>query len=121
MIVPVCLKDNQKLYVEGEAIGIWSVAPALGHRGALKIFTAAAWSVRSLEVGQTVGCFTERDVAIRFAQMLMREYGDISEAIRNCYNLQETPADTVLFDEIDERSKHQSRVRDGAHLPWVKP
>jgi hypothetical protein len=120
MKVPVCLNDNSLLYVEGEVIGIWSVAPGVGTCGRRHVFTAAAWSVRSAENGLTVGSFFERAVAVRYAHMLMRTYGDISANLRRNYQGCETAFDNVLFDEILARSKHESRVANGTKLPWIK-
>lgn len=121
MKVPVCLKNNSVLYIEGEVIGIWSVAPALGRRGLVTAFTVGAWSVRSVQTGINIGCFTDRDVALGFAKMLEREYGDISEAVRHCFDCCETDEDAALLDEIQARSLHNSRVSAKTLLPYVKP
>lgn len=121
-VVPVQLNasaDNLVLRCHGLIVGIWSVAPAVTSRNGLNVFTKAAWSVRSAENGMTIGTFTDFGVAQNFAQMLMRDYGDISQTLRNSFVYQETPEDKAILDEIDQRSNHPTRIRRGMKLAYI--
>jgi hypothetical protein len=115
-LVPVCRANNTTVFTQGEVYGIWSVAPTLFNNAK---FTAGAWSVRSAENGMTVACFTEKHVAVNFAKMLIREYGDISQTLRNSYNNAETPEDARLLDEINQRSNHPARIRKGMVIKYI--
>lgn len=117
--IRVCLNGNQILTCPGETIGIYTVAPSVLDNGSRKAFTAAAYSVRFAETGMTIAAFLEQHIALNFASMLLRRYGDISQTLRNSFHNCETDEDAALLNEIHKVSFHKCRVRKGMLVPYV--
>ena len=116
--VPLCTPENKIVLVPGVIVNIWTVGPVACND--YRFFSASAWSVRSLKTGVRTAKFSDFQVSLNFARWLWSNYGDITEAnIRHFLNA-ETPDDTRMFDEINERSKHPTRLKDKEYPPFVR-
>lgn len=116
--VPMCRPDNRTQLVVGTIVHIWTVGPVKAERG--EIYSAGAWCVRSLKTGIRIAKFSDFNIALSFARWLWRNYGDITEAnIRHFHNA-ETPEDTRMFDEIEERSQHPTRLKEKDPVSFIR-
>ncbi|HET7640948.1 MAG TPA: hypothetical protein VFK47_19725, partial [Ktedonobacteraceae bacterium] len=68
------------------------------------------WAIRCAKTGMNIATFTDRFVAVNFLRWLWNTYGDITETLLRCYEYKETSEDSRLMDEINARSKHETRV-----------
>jgi hypothetical protein len=104
--------------VPGIIVHIWTVGPI--RVDGREIYSASAWCIRSLKTGVRVAKFSDFQVALNFAHWLWRNYGDITDANIRFFLSAETEADNRMFDEIEERSKHSTRLKDKEHPPFVR-
>lgn len=104
--VPVRLEDNSLFHIHGYVLGCYSFGGVIAINGKVVL---DRYAIRCAKTGISIAKFTERKVAVNFLRWLWDTYGDISDTLLRCYESRETQEDSRILDEINLRSKHETR------------
>jgi hypothetical protein len=109
-VIPVRLEDNNLFHIHGYVLGCYSFSGVIAMNGSVSL---DRYAIRCAKTGISLARFTERKVAVQFLRWLWDTYGDITDTLLRCYENRETPEDSRILDEINVRSKHETRRYNG--------
>lgn len=104
VMIPICNSNYDRILAPRIVIGGYCVGPSLINDCE---FTEDHWTVDHVKTGLGLAFYTNFDVALNFARMMEREFGNIDMFAERVSSGQSTDSDKTLAQAIRDRRKHE--------------
>lgn len=102
----ICDADYNMIPAQRIVIGCYGVGQSYIDNS----FTDSEWTVDHIKTGLSVAFYSNFDVALNFAKMMHREFGNIDAWAERQVTGQSTPEDQALSDLIHRKRQHECYV-----------